>query len=64
MFVIRTLMLLAVVGGAFVGGFQAGLWYRDEQIREKPEEILKIYGEEVRKDAAEKFDRIKAILLE
>lgn len=61
---IRFLLLLVVVAGAFVGGFYSGLWYRDEQIRERPEEVLKIYGDELQKKAGKKIDRLKEVLLE
>ncbi len=64
MTLIRVFLMLVFLGGAFAGGFYSGLWYRDEQIKEKPEEFLKIYGEKVKQDAGEKFDKIKAILLE
>lgn len=61
---IRVLLVLALVAGGFAGGFYTGIWYRDEQIREKPEEFLKLMGEDLGEKAREKYEKVKKALLE
>jgi hypothetical protein len=61
---IRFLLFVVITGGAFAGGFYAGTRYRDQQFRDKPEEMLKLYGDELKKTAHEKYERLKAALAE
>ncbi|MCA9541278.1 MAG: hypothetical protein KC620_20395 [Myxococcales bacterium] len=60
----RILIMLALILGAAGGGFYAGIEYHKNAVVQDPELFLKELKEEMKKDASNKFGRIKDILLE
>ena len=61
---IRSLILLALILGAFAGGFYLGAQYNQRQILENPEQFFQAYKEEFRETAKKKADKVLKILLE
>lgn len=61
---IRFLITVILIGLAFGGGFFTGIRYRNQQIVEHPEEVLKEYEAAFKKAAAEKLDGVKKALQE
>jgi uncharacterized protein YneF (UPF0154 family) len=61
---IRTLLLLAIILGAFGGGFYMGMKYHQQEILENPEKFFEAYKDEFRETAKKKADKVLEVLLE
>ncbi len=59
---IRLLITLILLVAAAGGGFYAGIHYRNQQIVEHPEEVLKEYEAAFKKAASDKLDSVKKAL--
>lgn len=56
--------MLALIAGAFAGGFYVGFKYHEQEMVKNPERFLDEYGEELKRTAKSKYEKIKKVLLE
>ena len=61
---IRLLIVVILLGIGFAGGFYTGIHHRNEQLRENPEEFLRLHADDLSKTAKDKYEKIKKILMD
>ena len=61
---IRLLAIVILLGIGFAGGFYTGIHYRNEELRENPEEFLRLHADKLGKSAKEKYEKVKKVLLD